>query len=117
MDMPRLYKVIRSYQSPYADPLRLAHGDRVTILPRPSEWPGWLWCRDANGKTGWAPEAFLSRTDAEARLARDYDAVELSVEPGETIRPVLELAGWVWGTDDRGKTGWVPRDHLEIPYP
>ena len=115
--MPTRYKVAKRYQSAYADPLRLTEGDRVTILPRPSEWAGWLWCRDKNGKTGWAPEAYLTRTDAGARLSRDYEATELSVEAGESIRPVVELSGWVWGTDDRGKTGWIPRDHLEIPDP
>jgi len=117
MDMPRLYKVIRSYQSPYADPLRFARGDGVAILPRTSEWPGWLWCRDEKGKTAWVPEAYLDHAADGARLSRDYDAAEMSVEAGETIRPLDELAGWVRGTDDRGKAGWVPRSHLEISRP
>ena len=115
--MGTLYRVAKRYETPYSDPIRLARGARVTILPRTSEWPGWVWGRGDDGKTGWVPDAYLRREGEEAFLTRDYDATELSVEAGDTIRPLGELAGWVWGTNERGKTGWVPKDHLEIESP
>jgi SH3-like domain-containing protein len=106
-------KVAKRYVSAFADPLRLKSGDRVAILPGTSEWPGWIRCRADDGKTGWVPEAYLSATNDGARLRRDYDATELTVDAGETIQRIAELAGWVWGTDERGKTGWVPQSHLD----
>ena len=48
-------RVIYGYRSVYPYPLKLKSGEVVTIGKKKSEWSGWLWCEDQNGKKGWVP--------------------------------------------------------------
>jgi hypothetical protein len=111
--MPQSFRVRTAFAPSGDDPLRLQKGEAVAILPRTSEWPGWLWCRDEAGRFGWIPETYLAPTEDGARLRFDYESTELPAEAGEIFRAVSEYGGWVWGLDARGRIGWIPRDRLE----
>ena len=47
-------------------------------------------------------------------ITRDYDAVELSVEPGDELAVHGALAGFLWVTAADGRSGWVPAEHVRI---
>ena len=78
-------QVIKEWQPNYPDPIVLKAGETVAVEDRPSEWPGWIWCTAASGKSGWTPIAYLDRTGDTARALHDYSAVELAVQPGDEV--------------------------------
>jgi len=55
------------------------------------------------------------RREAEGwAITRDYDAVELSVEPVDELAVHCALAGFLWVTAADGRSGWVPADHVSM---
>lgn len=107
-------RVIRDYTAHYPDALSGKAGEVLTRGRRDEEWPGWMWCKAANGKEGWTPEAWLDVQGERAVLLRDYDAQELSVQAGELVWLLAHEAGWFWARAEGGKEGWLPGDSLEI---
>ncbi len=101
--------VERAHRSNYPDPVRFRRGDSVRLGDRDPDFPGWIRATDAEGRTGWAPEALLDRQEThEAIAVADYDATELNVSPGEQLTVRRELAGWYWVCNEQGDLGWVP---------
>jgi hypothetical protein len=92
----------------YPDPLTVRAGEPLTVGRRDPDWPGWLWCTDPRGKSGWVPESFIDNNT----ISRDYTARELCVSPGDEVEPLLEVAGWLWCKTPSGATGWLPSTHL-----
>jgi uncharacterized protein YgiM (DUF1202 family) len=45
-------------------------------------------------------------------MLRDYDATELTVEPGEEVTILGRESGWGWCVNQQGQKGWVPLDNL-----
>ena len=109
---PVRYRVIRSWTSSYDQELVLADGVTVSVQPRDSEWPGWLWCVAGDGTGGWVPQTRLEVDGDVARATRDYTSRELSVAVGDHLVGREEELGWVWCVDDAGNEGWVPVDRL-----
>lgn len=108
-------RVIKSYITPYPDPLKLKKGDVIKIdRAKTSEWPGWIWGTTGKGKSVWFPQSYLRIENNEAVLLRDYDATELSVEIGVILLILDTEAGWYWCKTDSGKSGWVPAENLKI---
>ncbi len=110
----RRYQVLNTYQTQFEDPLQLKAGDVLSIQPKQSEWPGWVWCLNEEGATGWVPERWLNINKRQAMIIRDYSATELSVTAGEIIQSDFGESGWVWARNQSGKAGWVPLNHLEL---
>lgn len=109
--MPARGTVTRAYRRPYPDPIRVAAGERVTPdFDKPTDIPGWVWCTDARGKSGWTPRAWLRDERGAWRIARDFDAGELTVEPGDVLALHAETADFYWATTADGRSGWVPTD-------
>ncbi len=108
--------VVEAYTSAYPDPLVLAKGDPVTVGRNDDEWPGFVWCTDTTGKSGWIPENYLERQQNSSlgHLKCDYTAQELTVAVGEIVTIIKQESGWVWGMTESGQVGWMPRIHLEI---
>jgi SH3-like domain-containing protein len=102
-------RVITEWKIMYVDPITVAAGELISVGKEDPDWPGWRWCRDARGKEGWVPEAFIS--DGK-RIARDYTARELAASPGDEVEIVEEAAGWMWCTKAAGASGWMPARHL-----
>jgi hypothetical protein len=108
-------RVIKAYQQPYSNPIRVRAGDRVYPDPsRETEWAGWVWCTDTRGVAGWAPEAWLARDGDTWRITRDYDALELTVQVGDPVRLEYAESGFAWVTASDGRRGWVPESHLQL---
>ena len=111
--MGQMSRVKEDYRSPYPDPLSLRVGEQVTIADKECEWPGWLWCTDGGGKSGWIPEAYIRRQDDTGVLIVDYDATELSAETGDRVEVLRRESGWAWCRRSDGTEGWLPLDVLE----
>ena len=87
----------------------------MTVGQRESEWAGWVWCTNRDGKSRWVPEAYVERTGDTCVMLRDYEATELSVGVGEAL--VIsgeEESGWIWCTNQAGQRGWVPGDNVRV---
>ena len=54
------------------------------------------------------PVAYLERRGETMVARRDYDAVELAVQAGDDLIVTREESGWLWCTNRRGASGWVP---------
>ncbi len=109
-----LVQAIRAWNVTYPEPLTLVAGERVQVGQRDDEWPGWIWCIDSGGKSGWAPESRLDIDEStHTAIARqNYTAQELSMEPGERLIVQEVESGWAWVTNQVGQSGWVPLTHL-----
>jgi hypothetical protein len=107
-------RVICDYQTPYGDPLIVGAGEQLTISERASEWTGWIWCTNREGRSRWVPEKYVERSGNTCVALRDYDATELTVSLGDTLIISNQEAGWLWCTNEKGQRGWVPADRVEI---
>jgi uncharacterized protein YgiM (DUF1202 family) len=107
-------RVITAYQTPYPDGMTIRAGEALTIEDRESEWAGWIWCTNGDGESAWVPENYVERKGNSGAALRDYSARELSVAVGEElVMSQLEESGWVWCTNQKGESGWVPLDNIE----
>ncbi len=110
--------VTRQYKATYTDPIRLRQGERVTLGRIDTEYPGWRWCMAQDGREGWVPMVLLGpERDGTALALVDYDAIELSVEPGDALLIHRRLDGWLWVSNSRNETGWIPDTHAEPVFP
>ena len=100
------HRVVSRYTRQYADPIAVRAGEPITPGKEDHEYPGWIWCTDARGRSGWVPLAIVDRDAGVAR--RDYSALELSVEPGELVTVEEEESGWALCRNATGSRGWVP---------
>lgn len=111
--MPRA-RVVRDYRAQYANPIRFAAGDVVTLGARDTEWPAFVWTINADGNAGWAPIDWLTPLgDGRAEALRDYSAQELDVDAGDEVELHHTLGGWWWCEREDGQRGWVPDGHLQ----
>ena len=100
--------IARDHSVQYPVALKGSKGQRLQVGRRDDEWPEWFWCTAADGSAGWVPEALLELRGSEALLTRDYETTELAVSAGERVTIHEELAGWVWVTNEREQSGWIP---------
>ncbi len=107
-------RVSADYAAQYPDPLVVRQGDVLALGERGSEWPGWVWCTAASGKSGWVPAGFIERRGESGRMRRDYSARELDVRAGELLTLHELEAGWYWVATQAGETGWVPARNVEM---
>lgn len=106
-------RVIGDYQLAFPDPLIIRAGEKLSIGEKKSSWPGWIWCTNGKGHSGWVPERYLERKGKTGLALYDYDATELSVSAGEELALGKGESGWIWCTNQKGKSGWVPAEHVE----
>jgi Variant SH3 domain len=109
-------RVVRDYRTQYANPIRFAAGEIVTVAHRDTEWPAFIWTITSDGNAGWAPLDWLKPLgDGHAEALRDYSAQELDVDTGDEVVLHSELGGWWWCQRQNGRCGWVPADRLDGP--
>jgi hypothetical protein len=109
----QICRVVRKYQSPYSEPLVISAGEELAISEKESEWSGWIWCTNRDGKSRWVPDKYVERKGDMGIALCDYEATELSVSVGEELRMGKEASGWIWCMNQKGQSGWVPEDHVE----
>jgi hypothetical protein len=107
------YRAVKEHRPESGDPLVATKGERLRFERRPTAWKGWVWCTSPSGKSGWAPEPWLTVEGEFCVFTRDYDATELSLNVGQEVRGDLSASEWVRVCDEEGKTGWVPLECLE----
>ncbi len=113
MNKEETYRVIAPYQVAYPDPIVVSAGDEIIVGEEDAEYPGWVWCTNAGGKSGWLPLNCIERS-GEANEARyDYSAVELSAEVGEELKASRQESGWAWCVNKNNRGGWIPLANLE----
>lgn len=100
--------VIKPHKQTYPHPILVIKGAEVTIIRQDDDAPGWLWCEDQTGLDGWIPKRYLDITGDSAVLNQDYDAIEMTVEKGETLAIVKSESGWAWCKKENNEEGWVP---------
>jgi len=95
--------------------MSVVEGERVVPdFERATDIEGWVWCEAPDGRSGWAPRGWLAEAGGMWTARRDYDAIELTVAPGEVLEVVLEESGFYWARKETGETGWVPADHVSV---
>ncbi len=107
-------RAIVAHRPTHADPIRLRAGEELAAVGREGEYPGWLWGTSQAGKSGWVPVAYLERRGETDIARRDYDAEELAVEAGDELIVTHEESGWLWCTNRRGASGWVPAEAVAL---
>ena len=106
-------RVVRDYRTQYANPIRFATGEIVTLGARDTEWPAFIWTITADGNAGWAPFDWLTPLDdGRAEALREYSAQELDVDAGDEIMLHHELGGWWWAENSQHQSGWIPGESI-----
>ena len=113
-DTATIGRAIVAHRPSHTDPIRLRAGEELAAVGREGEHPGWLWGTDRDGRSGWVPVAYLDRRGEALVARRDYDAVELAVEPGDELIVTQRESGWLWCTNRRGASGWVPAEAVAL---
>ena len=115
----RRYCVMADYQAAYPDPICVSIGETFQVSEKANVWNSnpdwiWIWCTDQRGKQGWVPKKVITfNSDGTTGTARStYTARELTVAVGEELVAHQDESGWLWCTNQQGKSGWVPLDHL-----
>lgn len=107
------FRVIQNYTRVYDDPIVFERGETITRERPDPEQPGWWWCADKRGKSGWVHESFFEEDDFRFIALADYSALELSANAGEIVDAIDERGGWVWCVNAAGEQGWLPLSHLQ----
>jgi hypothetical protein len=98
-------------------PLIEIKGTPLGLRRRTDEEPGWVYGVSPGGKEGWVPRALLAIEGMRGTLKEDYDATELSFEPGERLNVTRVLNGWYWCRNDSSEEGWVPARLVKMVKP
>ena len=106
-------RVVGDYEAVYPDPIVMRAGETLSVGESDTEYASWVWCTGQGGKSGWVPEAYIEQSGDVGVALRDYAATELSVRVGETLTIGVEESGWIWATNSRGGSGWVPAANVE----
>lgn len=108
-------EVIKSYNRPYANPIAVAAGEPVTPdFAKSTDIGGWVWCTAKDGRSGWTPRDWLAESDGVWRVTRDFNAIELTVVPGEMLDVAFRESGFFWAARPNGETGWIPCDNVSV---
>ena len=107
------FRVIKGHSPSDPDGLQGEAGERLGYERRETKYPGWVWCRDAQGRESWTPEAWLRFEGDEAILLRDYTAREITLTAGDRVTIELEQNEWAMVVREDGERGWAPLACLE----
>ena len=105
-------RVVAAYEPQARVPITMVAGEPLAVGREDDEWPGWRWCTNRAGVSGWVPASYLHEAGAGFVAACDYDARELAVAAGAEVTVISILAGWAWCAGGDGAEGWVPLRNL-----
>ena len=105
-------EVKEAYRSMYAQPIQMRAGEDLSIGDKESEYPGWVWCLHAGGRSGWVPQQYLEIKGREAKALCDYDAAEMTAAVGEMLTLHLLESGWYWAEKENAEMGWIPAEQV-----
>jgi len=110
-------KVIKSHHSDVLIPFQAEKGEIVYGKEKPTQWEGWLYCKNKDGIFGWVPKAFVTPVKDSAeefQFLRAYDAFEISASKGEFVKIKEMESEWARIENESGKMGWIPLENLDI---
>ena len=107
-------RVTAAYHSPYTEPWFMTAGEKLAVIPKKSEWKGWVWCIKADGTSRWVPEAFVRHQGDICVALRDYESTELTVKVDDELALGEMESNWYWCTNQYGCNGWVPAENIEL---
>lgn len=117
---PTKYKVIKNYQSPYPTPIPFQEGEKVIVGQKSNhdpEWENWHWCQGEKDKKAWGPKQYLEINGQEGVFIQDYNAMELTITPGEILSIYEIINGFGMAINEAGQKGWVPLKNIERTHP
>ena len=106
--MTNLLIVIEDNDPAYPDPIHFKRGDVMIVGQEDSEYPGWIWCENRQGKSGWVPDDCIETDGTGSRAKYEYSALELRARVGERLLPIDTKYGWVLCSNSDGEKGWLP---------
>ena len=105
--------VVSDHTSHYPDPIQFSKGDEIALGKGDTEYPGWISVITADDNEGWAPQSLIDRTSSHSGIAlMEYSARELDVLIGDIVSCIRELHGWLWVENEKGESGWVPKESV-----
>ena len=110
----RKARITVEYRSQYPNPITVTAGERLQVGVEDREFPGWKWCKAADGREGWVPSELLSGEGREAKILEDYSARELAVSAGEEVLVESCRREWLLVRNARGERGWIPASNAEV---
>ena len=111
-------RVIVAHDATYTDPISVEASERLLVSDQFDVWddnPNWIWfwCTNRQEKSGWVPSSLIEiEADGKGRALSAYDAIELTVAAGDELVVSQEESGWLWCTNQQGKSGWVPLEKV-----
>ena len=105
-------RVVLAWRVMYPDPIDVRAGETIVVGHADPEWPGWRWCSDARGRSGWVPDELIDEHEPAARIRQDYTARELEAAEGDEVVIEREMAGWAWCRANNGACGWLPAQNV-----
>ena len=114
--MKNKVKVIKSHHSDVLIPFKAEKGEVVNGKEKPTQWEGWIYCKNKEGIFGWVPKAYLTPVKVaseEYQFTRSYNAFEISVSEGGSVKIIEIESGWARIENDSGKIGWIPLENLD----
>ena len=106
--------VIKEYITPFSDPLKVKKGEILELTDKKSEWSGWIWCINKEGKRGWVPENYISISKNTCMMLCDYDATELTAKNNNKLVIIKEVSEWYWCKNEKGVHGWIPKENVKL---
>lgn len=103
------FTVTKAHVASFPEPFVGRRGERVVVGAEDTEYPGWIRSSTIDGRSGWVPRSLLRISAGEGELLADYDATELTAEPGDAVEVLAEESGWVWCLNLAGRSGWIPK--------
>jgi hypothetical protein len=113
---PKHYEVTKDYKSPYPVPIVFQKGEKVKVeqeFKEDPDWENWFWCEGNSNKKAWVPKQYLDIAGVTAKIDRDYNAMELSVQVGEELVVYEIVNGFGMSEKTNGIRGWVPMKNME----
>jgi SH3-like domain-containing protein len=98
----------------YENPIQVKAGESVEVGREDDTYPGWFWCRAADGREGWVPRELLSQDGLLPTVTQDYSAKELAVRPGDDVQIEGIRHDWVLVRNAQGEVGWIPKSHVDV---
>ncbi|MFX0012578.1 MAG: GW dipeptide domain-containing protein [Candidatus Hermodarchaeota archaeon] len=115
--MNRKVTVVKSHHSEVLIPFQAEKGEIVKGKEKPTQWEGWLYCKNNAGIYGWVPKAFvipIVGSSENFQFIRSYNAFEITALKGESVLIKETESGWALVENKDRKVGWIPLENLEV---
>lgn len=107
------YRVIADHRCTQEDAIHFERGESIIVERQDESSPGWWWCTNKRGQSGWVHKSFFEEDDYRFVAREDYDGRELTAQVGEVVRGLDVRDGRALCQNAAGEIGWLPLASLE----